>query len=376
MPALITGSAVRSCLGDGASTFKALLDGECGATGLRHGDPGLLNVTTGYHIDADDPGQLFRASQLLADCLAESVAQSGIDPARQRVVALVGTGLRELSAVEAWALTGASFPVHRLHFGEVVRAAVPGLTEVITLSNACSAGGHALALAQDMVELGEVDAVLVGGTDTMTASMLAMIGKTTADPAASVRPFDRDRQGVLLGEGAAAMVIAGRPGPGPALGRLVSTGLSCDAHHETAPDVAGICRAMRDAFSRSGRHPAEVDLVLAHGTGTALNDPAECEALRAVLLDSRPAGQSPLVTAIKGAVGHTSGSAPLLTIDVALRCLAEGLVPAVVGLREPLAEGAGLRFAIGEPVRMWPRLAQVNAFGFGGVNSVTLLEPA
>src|SRR5207244_1852278 len=95
----------------------------------------------------------------------------------------------------------------------------------------------------------------------------------------------------------------GAPGAPGAQARLVSTGLSCDAHHETAPDVAGITRAMRDAFDRPGRDPADVSLVVAHGTGTALNDPAECQALR------------------------------------------EGLV-------------------------------QVNAFGFGGVNAVSLLEAA
>ncbi len=371
--ALIAGSAVRSCFGDGAATFGALLRGECGAGPLRHGDPAKLNIAAGYHAGTDDPNRPFRAGRLLTECLGEAVRHAGIDAARQRVVALVGTGLRELSAVEQWALTGARFPVRRLHFGDVVRDALPGVTEVITLSNACSAGGHALALAQDLVELGDADAVLVGGADTMTQSMLTMIGRVAPAPASQVRPFDKHRDGVLLGEGAAAVVVVGESWPGRPLARLVSTGLSCDSYHETAPDVAGICRAMRDAFYRGGRRPSSVDLVVAHGTGTALNDPAECEALRSVLLGD---GGAPLVTAIKGAVGHTSGSAPLLNVDAALRCLAEGMVPAVVGQRVALDEGAGLRFALGGPVRLRPSLIQVNAFGFGGVNAVTLLEAA
>jgi 3-oxoacyl-[acyl-carrier-protein] synthase II len=379
MPALIAASAIRSCFGDGARTFDALLRGECGATALRHGDPGRLGVPAGYHVGTDDPNRPFRASQLLAECLAEAVARAGLD-ATQRVVALVGTGLRELSAVEDWALTGARFPVRRLHFGDVVRDTVPGVTEVITLANACSAGGHALALAQDLVELGEADAVLVAAADVMTQSMLAMIGRAAPGPVGQVRPFDAERQGVLLGEGAAAMIIVPeadrgrghRRVPAPRT-RLVSTGLSCDAHHETAPDVTGITRAMRDAFERPGRDPAEVSLVLAHGTGTALNDPAECQAMREVLLAG---GADPLVTAIKGAVGHTSGSAPLLNVDVALRCLATSTVPPVTGLRVPLDEGAGLRFATARPSPLRQGLVQVNAFGFGGVNAVTLLEAA
>ncbi|MFF5207129.1 beta-ketoacyl synthase N-terminal-like domain-containing protein [Streptosporangium sp. NPDC000396] len=373
MPTLIAGSAVRTCLGGGAETFAALLRGECGAGPLRHGEPDKLNVFAGYHIGADDPNRPFRAGRLLAECLGEAVRQAGLDTGRQRVTALVGTGLRELSAVEDWALTGSSFPLRRLHFADVVREALPGVTDVITISNACSAGGHVLALAQDLVELGEADAVVVGATDTMTQSMLAMIGRVAPARTARVRPFDRDRDGVLLGEGAAALVVVAGSWPGRALARLAGTGLSCDARHETAPDVEGICRSMRDAFDRSGRDPSAVDLVVAHGTGTDLNDPAECEALREVVVG---AGGAPLVTAVKGSVGHTSGSASLVNVDVALRCLAGGVVPPVAGQRDVLDEGAGLRFVLGEPVRLRPELVQVNAFGFGGVNAVTLLEAA
>lgn len=221
------------------------------------------------------------------------------------------------------------------------------------------------------MELGEADAVIVGAADAMTQSMLAMIGKVAPIPTDRVRPFDADRTGVLLGEGAAAVVVVPETWPGQALARLAGTGLSCDAHHQTAPDVDGICRSMRDAFVRTGRDPAEVDLVVAHGTGTALNDPAECQALCEVV-----SGGMPLVTAVKGAVGHTSGSAALVNLDVGIRCLAEGVVPPVVGLRKVLDEGSGLRFACDAPVRQRPRLVQINAFGFGGVNAVTLLEAA
>lgn len=371
MPALIAGSAVRTCFGDGAETFAALLRGDSGASPLRHGDPDKLNVAVGYHAGPDPGPQPFRAGRFLATCVREAAGQAGLDPLRQRVVALVGTGLRELTAVEDWALTGAAFPARRLHFGDVVGEALTGLSEVVTISNACSASGHALALAQDLVELGEADAVLACGVDVMTQSMLAMIGRVAPARTAQLRPFERERAGVLLGEGAAAVVVVPESWAGAALGRVVGTGLSCDAHHETAPDIEGISRAMRDAFERAGRDPSTVDLVVAHGTGTALNDPAESEALRKVLLG---AGADPLVTAVKGSTGHTSGTASLVNVDVALRCLAGGAVPPVAGLREVLAEGAGLRFAVGAPVALHPNLVQVNAFGFGGVNAVTLLE--
>jgi 3-oxoacyl-[acyl-carrier-protein] synthase II len=367
--ALIAASSLLTCLGNGEQTFVSLLKGIHGASALRHPVPGPVNVRTGYHVSGRDLDGY--AADLLTLCATQALAQAGVRPGEARVAALVGTGLRELAAVERFALDGEPLDPQRLAFGPALSEAVPGLTDVVTIANACSAGGHALALAQDMVECGEADAVVVGAADVMTTSMLAMIGRVAEEPTDLVRPFDRDRLGVLLGEGAAAVVVVGEDWPGPRLGRLLATGLSCDAHHETAPDVDGICRAMTDAFARADRRPGEVDLVVAHGTGTALNDPAECTALQRVLHDA-----DPLVTGIKGAVGHLSGAAALANVDVALRCLERGEVPPVVGLRETLPEAGRLRFIKELPISHQPRLIQANAFGFGGVNAVTLLEAA
>ncbi|RZQ61093.1 beta-ketoacyl synthase N-terminal-like domain-containing protein [Amycolatopsis suaedae] len=370
MAALIAASAVRTCFGDGDRTFAGLLRGRCGAGPLRHGDPDRLGVTTGYHAEGGGD-RAYLAGRLLEACLSEVIRESGVDTARQRVTVLVATGLRELAAVESWAVVHSPPPVGRLDFTGVVAGVLPGAAEVITFAGACSAGGYALGLAQDMVEHGEADVVVVAAADGMTESMLAMIGQVGGERADRVRPFDRDRAGVLLGDGAAAVVVTDESWTGPALGRLVASGLSCDAFHVTAPDLEGICRATAEAYHRAGRDPSQVDLVVAHGTGTALNDPVECEALRKVVLG---AGGDPLVTGVKGALGHTSGAAALVNLDVALQCLATAAVPPVVGLREPLAEGTGLRFVRGAPARLPLGLVQLNAFGFGGVNAVTLVE--
>jgi 3-oxoacyl-[acyl-carrier-protein] synthase II len=372
-PALITGCAIRTCLGDGDATFAALLRGESGIGKLRYVDRERLNVRRGFHIAEPGAERPFRASRWLVTCVDEALTQAGIDPERQRVVVIVGTGLRELRAVERSALAGTSLDLGRLHFAAAIRSALPAVTAVVTLSNACSAGGHALALAQDLVQLGEADVVVAAGADAMTESMLAMIGRMADGPSKDLRPFDADRSGTLLGEGAAAaVVVAEGTSPHP-LARLLGTGLTCDAHHETAADADGIRRAMREALTRAGREPEEVDLVLAHGTGTRLNDALESTLLLGALAGRRP---GPLITAVKGAVGHTSGGAALLGLDVAIRCLANGVVPAIVGLERLLDEGRPLRFVTGRPARADLRLAQVNAFGFGGVNAVTLIEAA
>ncbi|MEV7085124.1 beta-ketoacyl synthase N-terminal-like domain-containing protein [Streptomyces sp. NPDC093085] len=395
MHVAITGAEAVTCLGDADATFAALCAGTDGSEPLRFHDTARIGVTRGYHVQdtteaTEATGTVgsdgtegtegtveggeasLRAGRWLARCVAGAVRRAGIDPARQRVTVIVGTGLRELRAVERWALDGVPVRRRDLHFDAAVRAVLPGATEVITVSNACSASGHALALAQDLLTAGEADAVVAAGCDAMTASMLTMIGRVADAPTAALQPFQEGRAGVLLGEGAVAMVLQPATAEGIApLATVLATGLSCDAHHETAPDVAGIVAAMRDAHRRAGVDPRDIGLVLAHGTGTALNDPTEAAALREVFPDTAP---GPLVTGVKGAIGHTSGSAALMSLLVAAQALRTGTVPATVGLSEPIPEAAELRLVTGEPAACDARLAQVNAFGFGGVNAVSVIR--
>ena len=369
--AVIAASSVRTCLGDGQQTFAALLEGRCGVGPLRYVDSSAVGVEYGYHVGEAGPEASRRASGWLAECVREALASAGVDASAGRIPVLVGSGLRELRGAERWAIDAADFSARELHMADVVAAISPALGPVLTISNACSAAGSALALAQDLVDSGAAQVVVAAGADAMTATMLAMIGRVAERPTTRVRPFDADRTGVLLGEGAAAVVVAGDRWAGPVLAVLLATALSCDAHHETAPAAEGICRAMREALVRADRSPEEVAVVLAHGTATALNDVTEAQAIRDVLVAG---GGSPWLTAIKGGIGHTSGASALMSLDVALRCLADGRIPPIVGLESPLAEAAGLRLVAGGPVALSGRVAQVDAFGFGGVNAVTLVE--
>ncbi|MFE6776505.1 beta-ketoacyl synthase N-terminal-like domain-containing protein [Streptomyces sp. NPDC057702] len=395
----ITGSSMVSCHGDLDATFDALVAGRGGASPLRLGDPAKLNVTHGYGID-DATERAYRAAvatatagtptdtsagtafgvgedvrlagRWLAQAVAGALAEAGVDPGTSRVAVIVGTGLRELRAVEEWHGDSAALRLAQLHFDEAVRSVAPGVTEVHTLANACAASGYALALAADLLELDEADAVVAAGCDTLTESMLTMIGRVGTVTAETVRPFDTDRDGVLLGEGAVAVVLE-LPSDKPAFGLVRGVGIGCDAHHETAPDPGGVLATMREAHQRAGITPAEVDLVVAHGTSTALNDPTEASALVELFGDVAPA-DAPAVTAIKGAIGHTSGGAALMSLLVACRAMREGTVPPVTGLRAAIPEAEKLALVVDRPLAARPRLAQVNAFGFGGVNAVTIVE--
>lgn len=361
---------MRSCLGNAVDTYKAMLTQESGLRPLRFVSPELVNVSYGYHIDDQCVEESSRVGGWLADCVREAAAQANIDCECQRVAVVVGSGLRDLRAVERWWADAVPMRLDTLHFAATVRAVLPGVEEVITLSNACSASSHALAVAWDLIELDEADVVVACGVDAMTESMLAMIGRVGDESSDAIRPFDADRKGVLIGDGAVAVVVRRAEGTGTEV-RVRGVGMYCDAYHETAPDPNGLRAAMDDAYQRAGLQPGDVDLVVAHGTGTTLNDPTEARVLAQLFAETET---RPLVTAIKGAIGHTSGSAGLMSLLVAVEAMRHGRVPAVVGLRTPIAEAASLNLVIGEPVATDARVAQINAFGFGGVNAVCLVE--
>ncbi len=373
MSVVITGSDMVTCLGDADTTFKALIDGVSGATPLRFVDPAKVQLTHSYQIDDGPPETAGRTARWLGGCIAGAVRAAGCDLTGRRVSVIVGTGLRELRAIERWHVDGVPTGLADTHFGTAVRSVLPDAVEVLTLANACAASGYALGLAMDLLESGERDVVVVAGVDATTESMLAMIGRVGAQAPARVRPFDVDRHGVLLGEGAAAAVLeraadvdAGRP----VRARLRGVGLTCDAYHETAPDPASVLAAMRDAHRRAGLRPDEIGLVVAHGTGTQLNDPVEA----AALLEAFGEAARPHVTGIKGAIGHTSGAAALMGLLVAVEAMRISRIPPIAGLDTPIDEARGLDLVTGRPAATTARIAQVNAFGFGGVNAVAMVE--
>ncbi|MEU2683039.1 beta-ketoacyl synthase N-terminal-like domain-containing protein [Streptomyces hygroscopicus] len=372
----VTGmGAVAALGGDVGELFGNLCAGRSGVAELRGFDHTRHTARHAYEVDnrpapgVDVPG---RATGLLLDAVGQAVRDAGLDESDlSGVPVLVGTGLRELRSVELWRTEGADFPAARLHFGTALREAFRA-DDTHTLSNACSAGLYALALGVDLLAQG-TDTVVVAGVDVLTETMYGLLERVQPVPPTRVRPFDRDRDGVLMGEGAAAVVLSRAPGGRPVHGLVRDVAVNCDAFHVTAPDPAGIAEAIREAHTRGGVKPADIDLLMVHGTGTLLNDEAEATALADVFGPDR---DKPLVTATKSMTGHTSGASGLLNLVVTLRCLAEGRVPPTVGLDRPVDEAGGFRFVTGEAAHRPLTVAQLNAFGFGGINAVAILEAA
>jgi 3-oxoacyl-[acyl-carrier-protein] synthase II len=370
----VTGTGAVASIGDGvADVFAALCAGRTGLGPLRGFDRSKFRAGHAYEID-DRPRRghdlPMRATGWLCAAIDEALRGAGLSTELGPVPVLVGTGLRELRSVELWWRDGAELDQSDLHFGTALRRRY-GACNTYTFANACSASLYALGLGIDMLSLGVADTVLVAGVDSITESMFGLLDRVHPEPPEAVRPFDRQRRGVLMGEGAVAVVLQRHAPAQRVLGRVRSVALNCDAYHVTAPDWKSVAAAMRAAYASAGIDPSQIDVVFAHGTGTLLNDEAEAIALADVF--SAPTSR-PLVTAIKSMTGHTSGGSGLLGVVVAAQALRAGLVPPIVGLSEPMEQAAGLRLVRGDAAAAELTIAQVNAFGFGGLNAVAIVE--
>ncbi|WP_081236342.1 beta-ketoacyl synthase N-terminal-like domain-containing protein [Streptomyces viridosporus] len=375
----IIGMGAVASTGRGVGTlFENLCRGVTGHAELRGFDRTRFRAQHAYEVDdrpvagEDVPA---RATALLVDAIAQAAADAGLGEDLSGIPVLIGTGLRELRSLELWWREGTDLDDTGLHFGTALRERF-NADVTHTFSNACSASLYALALGSDLLaEEGDhaPDTVIVAGVDVLTESMYGLLERVHPTPPDRVRPFDRDRTGVLMGDGAAAVVLRRETGGGRTHALLRSVAVNCDAFHVTAPSPEGIAKAMRTAYDMAGVKPKDIDLVMLHGTGTLLNDEAEATAMADALGD---AASGPLMTAIKSMTGHTSGASGLMGLVMGVTALAEGRVPPTVGLERPVEEAAEFRFVTGGAASASMNVAQLNAFGFGGINAVAIVEAA
>ncbi|MBL1114900.1 3-oxoacyl-ACP synthase [Streptomyces sp. 110] len=371
----ITGvGAVASVGADPAEIFDSLCQGRGGLHSLRGFNRDWYNADLLYEVDdrpAPGTDVVGRATALLTTAVGQALDDAGLPRDLRGVPVLIGTGLRELRSLELWWRDGQDFDAGGMHFGTALRERF-GADDTTTISNACSASLYSLALGVDLLEFGDADTVVVAGVDVITESMFGLSDRLQLDPPDALRPFDRDRKGTVMGEGAAAIVLR-RAAAGGGHGWVRGVGVNCDAYHATAPDPGGIALAIKDAHTRAGVKPEDVELVMVHGTGTPLNDAAEATALREVYGDHLG---RPVMTGVKSMTGHTSGASGVLSLIVALRAMREHRVPPITGLDHPAAETEGFRLVRGTAQRADVSLAQIDAFGFGGINAVAVVEAA
>jgi 3-oxoacyl-[acyl-carrier-protein] synthase II len=250
-------------------------------------------------------------------------------------------------------------------------------------TSACASGAHAIGEAARVLQRGDADRMLAGGSDALVhelvvAAFTAMRGLSTRndDPAAASRPFDRERDGFVVGEGAAVLALetldAARERGARIHGELVGYAAGGDAHHVAAPDEegAGAARCMEAALHDAGLGASALGYVNAHATGTPAGDVAEARALRRVL---GPGAESVPVSSTKSMTGHLLGAAGAVEAIFCLRALETGWLPPTTNLDDP-DPACVLAHVAHKPVQTNPEVVLSNSFGFGGTNATLVLR--
>ena len=318
-----------------------------------------------------------RATQLLLAAAEDLLARSAISAEPERIAVVLGTALGGVEELERAMAPGgrARHAVDALYDSPAHALArrLGARGPVMTVGAACAAGATALGNGADLLRADVVDVVVAGGYDALCRFVMRGFDALRSLTRERVRPFDKRRSGLLLGE-AAGLVLMTREGAttGPRLGRLLGHASASDGSHVAAPDAngRGLELAIRSALDEAGLTPADVEFVSAHGTGTLVNDRIEADVLRRVL--GRRAPETP-VNSIKASIGHTMGAAAALEAVMCLMAGREGVVPQTLGLEEP-DPACELDHVIGSPRAARPRISLSTSLGFGGCNAALVLE--
>jgi 3-oxoacyl-[acyl-carrier-protein] synthase-1 len=321
-----------------------------------------------------------RLMQAALDEIAPAIARAAERYGRDRIAVVLGTSTSGISdgetALEAYRRTGAwpnSFHYRAQETGSLAEFAARslGLTgPAYTVATACSSSAKVFASARRLIAAGLVDAAVVGGADTLCRMTVGGFGALEALSKTRCNPFSANRDGITIGEGAAAFLLERAAGPV----HLLGVGETSDAHHATAPDPEGVGarEAMVQALGDAGLSPTDIGYINLHGTATVLNDAMESKAVAAVFGDATPCSSTKSMTGhMLGAAGGCEAAFLWLTLDP--RFNRDGLLPPHLwdGVRDPALPAlnlvpTGARIPRG-------RAMLSNSFGFGGSNAALIL---
>jgi len=394
--------------GDAVSTWEAAVAGRSGVGAIERFDPGQHAVR--FAGEVRDPldlsdlphkevRRLDRTIRLAHVAAREALASSGLDVAAQdceRMGVAIGSGIGGLETLEAGARKlweGGPRRVQPFVIPMIISNMASGYVAIrqglkgpnLCHVSACATGAHSLGEAARSVERGDADVMLAGGTEApitelALAGFQAMRALSTRNdaPAAASRPFDSDRDGFVLGEGAAVLVLEERGHAlargAPILAELLGYAATGDAAHIAQPtaDAEGAQRCMRLALEDAGLEAADVDYVNAHATSTPTGDLSEARAIRQLfgpLADQIP------VSATKSMTGHLLGAAGALEAFFSIRALETGILPPTINLEAP-DPACRLDHVANKARRLRIRVALSNSFGFGGTNAALVFAAA
>ena len=402
---VVTGIGVFASTGKNTeSFFETLVQGRSAIRRIQQFDPAALSVQIAAEIPDYDPLQYFppkrldlldRFSQFGLLAAKEAMDSSGIqlrDEERPRFGVVTGTGMGGASTFESGYFKLFAEQATRLHPFTIPKIMHNAATSQIcmefgaqgpslTTATACSSSGHAIGEAFHMIKFGLTDLMLTGGSEApLTFGMIRswesvrVLATGNADPRKACRPFSADREGLVMGEGAAMLLLeelehAKRRGA-RIYGEISGFGMSSDASHITQPSIDGPARAVRMALAEAMVNPEEVDYINAHGTGTRVNDVTETQVIKEVFRDH---ARKVAISSTKSMHGHVMGSTGAIELAATIQAVDRGVIPPTANYTQPDPE-CDLDYVPNQAREKPVCIAISNSFAFGGLNAVLLVR--
>jgi len=400
---VITGIGVFASTGKSADCFfSALVEGRSAIRRIQQFDPSALEVKIAAEIPDYRPLDYFPAKRLdLLDRFSqyallaakEALSSSGIqvrDEERPRFGVVTGTGMGGATTFDLGYYNLYAKQATRVHPFTIPKIMHNAATSQVcmefgaegpslTTATACSSAGHAIGEAFHLIKFDIADLMLAGGTEApITFGMLRswesvrVLATGNGDPSKACRPFSADREGLVMGEGAAMLLLedldhAKRRGA-RILAELAGFGLSSDAGHITQPSIAGPARAVRMALAEAKVNPQEVDYINAHGTGTRVNDVTETNVIKEVFGDH---ARKVAISSTKSMHGHVMGATAAIELAATVQSIEHGVIPPTANYTKPDPE-CDLDYVPNQARETPVRVAISNSFAFGGLNAVLL----
>lgn len=392
----VTGVGVVSSIGLGRDAFfRALEAGTSGISPVSSFDAAPLgreyagevkNFDPRDHLTSGEQGRVGRCSAMALAAARMALADARLGEralAGPRTSVVLGTTMGEAQILaeldRQWIVDGPQAVTRAMipRYGSTllpihVARAIGAQGMVLTLPAACAAGNYAIGFAVDLIRAGRADVVVTGAAELLQELQFSGFVRLAAMAQERCQPFDLNRQGLLLGEGAGLLVLESERhavGRGARLQAEVGGyGMSCDAYHITRPhpEAQGSIAAMRGAIARSGVAASDVDFVNAHGTGTRHNDAAEAKVMHDVFGEARVP-----ISSMKSMLGHCMGAASALEAIGCIFTIETGIYPPTIGYETPDPE-CDLDVVSNVARRGKSDVVVNNALAFGGYNAVTL----
>ncbi len=404
---VVTGVGVVSSLGTGVDkSWQAIVAGKSGIDTITRFDASDLPSQIAGEVTDFDPKEFMPAKEVkkmdpfIQYSLAAAemaMADSGLevtDENAERVGVLVGSGLGGLPAIEKYhnVLNKSGYKrVSPFFIPMLITNLAPGQISIrfgakgpnVSSVSACATGTHSIGDAYHIIARGDADAMIAGGTES-TITPLAVAGfcvmkalsTRNDDPQAASRPFDKDRDGFIMAEGAGIVVLeeyeAAKKRGAKIYAEIGGYGLTSDAYHLTAPapEGEGAARCMKMALNNAAVNPEQVDYINAHGTSTPFNDLYETMAIKSALGDH---ACKTMVSSTKSMTGHALGAAGAMEAIFCLKAMETGIVPPTINHHQPSPE-CDLDYVPNTAREAKIDVAMSNSLGFGGTNATLLFK--